>query len=483
MFQEIKNIGKHMFVYGLGGLLPKAIGFLLLPFYTHYIMPAEYGVMALIDLTGYVVGIILTGQISIGLLRYYYDCPTEEERRKLITTSYFIIITTGSAILGLLQFYSPELSKIIIGDSQYTLLFRLLFVGLLAGALQDIFMAYLRAQEKSPLYVVFQFSNLLCCIVLNIYFIAFLNLSILGIFLSNAIVNSCFAISCSIWLLKRSGLSISTHYLKELVLFGLPMIPSTLFLYSLHYADRYFLKLYSTMALVGIYSVAYKIGSIVGLLVNTPFRTMWSAKLFQLAQEESGKDIQRRVLTYLLFLICFVALCLCVPIKEIVFLFTSAKYHDSYKLVPIIALGYLFLGVNWIFRGGLLIKKKTGLDAMVAGASALFNLLLNAVLIYYFGVWGAAWATMLSYFFYSALMFIVSHRYYPISYEFTRLTKILFATSVVYAVSTLIPDMDLFYSLFVKALLIACFPLFLYFLGFFDAGEKNKFYQAIKAVR
>ena len=41
--KELGRLLKHSAIYGFSNVLGKAIGFLLIPLYTHYIPPADYG--------------------------------------------------------------------------------------------------------------------------------------------------------------------------------------------------------------------------------------------------------------------------------------------------------------------------------------------------------------------------------------------------------------------------------------------------------
>ncbi|MFQ5454155.1 MAG: lipopolysaccharide biosynthesis protein, partial [Candidatus Zixiibacteriota bacterium] len=174
-----------MVVYGLGGFLTRAVGFLLLPFYTYYILPEEYGVMALVDLTGYILGVFITVQLSSGFMKYYYDCKSEEDKNRLIASTYLLVLLTGIIVLGILEVYAPEVCSLIVGGTEHTLLFRLVFITIFLDSLYSIFQSYIRAKERPTLFVVLQVTKTLLSLILNVYFIAFLKLSILGIFLTN----------------------------------------------------------------------------------------------------------------------------------------------------------------------------------------------------------------------------------------------------------------------------------------------------------
>lgn len=483
MFKELKDISRQFIIYGIGGLMTRAIGFILLPFYTHYIVPAEYGVMALVDMTGYLVGVFVMFEVSSAFMKFYYDSDTAEQRSELIATTHFLVALSGIVVLGVLQYFAEDICSFVIGDVKYTVLFRLLFVSLLFNGLSNIFQSNLRAEEKSTKYLLFELSRTFLALVLNIYFVAFMRLSILGIFLSTTIVSVIYAIPCTLWLMRGIWTRVSGHYLKEMVLFALPMVPSGLFELTFHYSDRFFLKTYSTMEQVGIYSVAGKFSMILGILIAYPFRLMWSAKLFDLSKKEGGMEIQQKVLTYLLFASFFVALSISIPIKEVIRLLLPSGYQEASRFIPIVLLGISFYSLNWIFKGGLLIKKRTGLISVVAGVTAALNILFNWFLVRPFGAIGAAWAISISYFSYSAIMFAVSYRYYPVTYETARMVKLVMAAAIVYAGSRLLPETALALDLAIKAALVLTFPLLLYFMNFYDRKEKDYISRAVYALR
>ena len=66
---QLKRLGKHSVIYGLGGLVSRILAVLLLPLYTRYLSPSDYGkVETLIALTT-VVGIVWVGRAVLGALR------------------------------------------------------------------------------------------------------------------------------------------------------------------------------------------------------------------------------------------------------------------------------------------------------------------------------------------------------------------------------------------------------------------------------
>src|SRR5262249_10593018 len=95
---ELKFLLKHSSIYGIGTVLSRAVAFLLLPLYTRYLTPTDYGVLELIDTTTGLVGIVVGLGVSTSVSRFYYQRETEAERNRLMSTVY-ILVTFGTTAL------------------------------------------------------------------------------------------------------------------------------------------------------------------------------------------------------------------------------------------------------------------------------------------------------------------------------------------------------------------------------------------------
>jgi O-antigen/teichoic acid export membrane protein len=87
MFDIVKNLTKHSLIYGLSGILSRSIGFLLIPLYTHYLTPADYGTLELLDLTSYIIGMLAAMGISNSVMRFYYEFSEQEMKDQVISVA------------------------------------------------------------------------------------------------------------------------------------------------------------------------------------------------------------------------------------------------------------------------------------------------------------------------------------------------------------------------------------------------------------
>src|ERR1700722_4289869 len=86
--REIQTAVKHSAVYGLGNVLAKALGFLMLPVYTHFLNPVDYGILEILDLSMSLIGMFLNMGITAAVLRSYAGAGSDEERKTTISTAF-----------------------------------------------------------------------------------------------------------------------------------------------------------------------------------------------------------------------------------------------------------------------------------------------------------------------------------------------------------------------------------------------------------
>lgn len=82
MFSYLKNLAKHFLNYSFAQILTKAMGFLLIPLYTRYLLPADYGIVStLAAITGILVVFYEMGQRN-SWIRFYYDYHGDKKELK-----------------------------------------------------------------------------------------------------------------------------------------------------------------------------------------------------------------------------------------------------------------------------------------------------------------------------------------------------------------------------------------------------------------
>jgi O-antigen/teichoic acid export membrane protein len=344
----------------------------------------------------------------------------------------------------------------------------------LASSFNIVCLSYLRAKQRSALVVGAGLASLVLSLSLNIYFIAVRHSGAVGVLYSGLISTVLATLPLGVYVLRQVKFSFSYKKLKDVVTFGAPLIITSIAAFTVNFSDRFFLRHYATISTVGVYALGYKFGFMISVLLVQPFDLIWQARIYQIAKQNPTGEIVRRVFEYYCFLLVFAALGLSLFIREFLTIVSAPSFHSAYKLVPVIALAYVFQGTNRFFLTGTYISKKTVYLGAVGLVNAATNIALNFLLIPRFGMLGAAWATACSFFFMSVLAWRVSQSVHRIPYVFSRVAMLLGLAAFLCLACNLI----VFPSLLVQALfkfgVFALFPVALYLLGFFHKHELDK---------
>lgn len=470
---ESKLLARHSIIYGIGTSVNKIAGFLLLPIYTRYLTTHDYGIKELVGLSTDIIGVLTAASISTAFYRFYFEYKEEHERNLVVSSSYIFLGTFGLLSVALLCFSAPLLAKYILNSSSLSILFLVAFASLWFQMLNGIGLNYLRVTMKSLQYILLSFFRLFLAIALNIYFIIFLHMGVLGILVSTLITSIVVFFILNVPQLYRVGFRFSPKIVREMLKFGLPMIPSQMGSFIVHVSDRFFLKAYCSIADAGLYALGYRFGGLPGTFVSEPFNQVWQPRRLEVYEQDNSEEVFGRIFTYFLVLICFTALGVAVLTKDVLMIMAEKEFWPAYRIVPIIVLANVIFTFNYHFNMGIIIEKKTKYFAYINSSNAALNLALNFILIPRYGIYGAAFATLFSYSYLTVLTYYFSNKFFKIGFEFMRMGKIAAAAGLIYIVSLQVNLHSLYADVFVKLLIICTFPLVLYFMKFYTREEKT----------
>jgi len=484
MFSILKGLVRHSVVYGLGYSLTRFIGFLLLPLYTNYFLPREYGIAALVFTFLAIANVIFTLGLNTAFLRFFVLADSREEKKRIFSTVYLSTIFTTILFASLVFIFSAHLSRLILGQAQYSALIRL-SSGILFFDTFSVFpLLILRAEQQSGKFIKINLINVITNFGLNILFIVHLSWGVEAIFRANLIASAVSFLLLSPIICRYFNFSPSGQIYKELLKFGLPYIPSTLSVTLMDIIDRLLLGKLTDTGTVGIYNAGYKLGMIMALVV-AGFRFAWHPFFLSTSRRQEAKEVFSKVLTYFLLFTGFIFLTVSFFVDDIVrfhifgFTIFGPNYWKATQIVPLILLSYIFYGVYVNFLVGIYLEKKTGYLPLITGLGAGSNIIGNLLLIPRLGMMGAACATLGAYLLMALLLYFFSQQHYPISYEYGRLVKIAAVCSALFFLGRLgihlhLPAWGL--SAYKIALLIF-YPLILLTIRFFHPSEIDRIRQ------
>ena len=325
------------------------------------------------------------------------------------------------------------------------------------GNLAELGFVYLRIRQWPVLFVCLSLAQLLVNVGLNVWFIAFRGMGVWGFVLARLLAAAVGAIISLAITTVSVGWRFHWDKAISLVKFGAPLIVSSVSVFVIHFSDRFFLSKYGTLAQVGIYALAYKVGFLVTYAVGEPFGRVWSVTLYGYVSEPRWQGEFARVLRYLTFALFGMALALSIFSTEGLSLVSSAAYGPAAALVAPIAFGYALREGGDFFRGVLFINRRTKVFGMITLFCAALNIVLNFLWIPTWGPAGAAWATFFTWFAYMILCWSTAVKEHRIPYTTGSFVRVFVLACVACFVGRQIPEGNLLLSLPLKTALLLVF--------------------------
>ncbi|MCC6642431.1 MAG: oligosaccharide flippase family protein [Deltaproteobacteria bacterium] len=470
----MRRLASDTLIYGLGSVANQAVAFLLLPLYTRYLTPADYGTLALIGAAGSVLGLVAALGIHSGLTRVYFLYDTPEDRDAVVTTGLaFGIVTSTLTALSLLVF-SDVLAPLLLDVPDSIRYVRLAIVLYSLTALGMIGLSILQIHQRARAYITCTLAGLLTSISLTIYMVAVAGRGVIGVLegqLAGMIVQLVLSLLLS---LPRLSPRIGQRSLREMLAFCVPLLPTNLAAWVLGLADRYALKEYGSFANVGLYSLGYRFGSIFETLFMRPFSLAWPPYVFSILDQPGHREICARVLEYYTVLGGTLVLAVGLLGDEVIRVIATASFFEAGKVIYWIGLGFLLRGSTFITVTGIHVRQKTHYSSYAYGVGMVINLALLLLLVPRFGMMGAAFAVVITYATVSLALWAIAQRIYPMPYRLGRVGALLGMLTGLYLLGIFLAPEPVWLRVPFKLGCLAAFPGLLLVGRFFTPDELAK---------
>jgi O-antigen/teichoic acid export membrane protein len=451
---------------------------ILLPLYTHYLAPHDYGRIATLAALVIVLTIVLRMGITSAFFRFYFDSTDRGHRLQVLRTSFWF--TMGVATLGLIGLValSKPISHVLFGTSSDWELVAASGVALWAQTNYEQLTSLFRVEERAVAFVTASIANILITVGATLTLVVGFEEGPLGVIVGNFTGTLVVYLSLLGYRREQLGLSFDRQLLRAMNRFGMPLVPAAMFMWVTNFSDRFFLGQWTDQNEVGVYSVGVQISSAMVLLL-TAFRTAWPAFAYSIESDEEASETYGWVLTYLTLITSWIATALALLSPWIVHLLTNKPaFYDASSVVGPLAFSSVALGGYIVVSIGVGRSRRTGFNWVVTLAAALVNFALNVILIPRYEMMGAAIATVAAYTVMFAAMAWWSHRLYPIHYQWRRLLTAS-GLGVALVVAGKLAEVDLPLAI----VLSLAYPVLLLALGFYLPAERRAMARRLRLAR
>jgi O-antigen/teichoic acid export membrane protein len=471
---RLASLGGYTMMFAVVTILTKAVSFVMLPVYTRYLRPSQYGAMELIELSFDVLTMVAGTRLLGGVFRYYYKAGTETERNAVISTGALLICGGYAAVGAIAYMAATPIATFVLGDASLSGLARIGSLALASQSLTSLPPALLRVQGRFRSVVVVQLARLAMQVALNVLFLVHYLLGPNAIFLSTLLANLCVGGVVLVMVMRPVGLHFSRHAATALYRFGFPLIVVQAATFILTFGDRPFLKAATNLTSVGIYTTAYQFAFALNSLTQTPFSLVWEPKRFEIATHPDHDAIYARVFVYFNVVLMAGALGFAMFTHDVLHLIATKPFYGASDYVPLLVVSIVLQGWAGMHDLGILVSERTKYLAIANWAAAIVTLIAYAILIPRYHLYGAASATVIGYFIRSALTYYFSQRLWPVRYDWEPVIRLVALTAAVYGISAYIPWGPLVYMLPVRiSMYIVYLIAVIWFAGVISESDRT----------
>jgi O-antigen/teichoic acid export membrane protein len=415
---QLRALIKRSGIYALSSLATPLVALVLAPFLTHALTHSDYGALSVLN-TAIALGAGLTqlGLASAFFRSYNFDYELPAEKLGVLSTTLYLLTLVLLPATLLVMLCAPWLAALLLQDAQMAEIVRVGGLVILCQNLTVPGFAWMRAENRAFQFVFLSVTNLLLNLVATLFLVGVWHFGIIGALLAIAIGYALVAAWTVPQILLRAGLRLHRPIARGLLAFGLPNVVNFLSVWILQLADRYMLSRLGSFSQTAMYTVAYSLGGVLGVLVISPFLLAWPSALFTIAKRKDAHRIFQLVFRWYFIVLLISAYALSLVGMAVLSLFFPLAYRVATPVIPIIALSILFYGLYNYITLGVGLKRKTWLAVVFTSSAALLNVALNFFFIPRYGSMGAALSTLIAYFVLVLIAYFVNQRLYPIRYE------------------------------------------------------------------
>jgi O-antigen/teichoic acid export membrane protein len=454
--------------YTAASILSKVIAVALLPLYTRYLTPADYGAAEVMFAAIVSASIVVRLGLIEALLRFYYKDGEEPERVVSSTFAGLFWFATIGALIAL-PFATP-ISEALL-DRPATDLARISIGGLWVLTMFEFMLTLFRLEERARAFFVTTILNVLITIGLTVVLVVGAGDGARGLLIGSYASGAAFVLALIVVQRRRLSLRFDRHLLRRLLRFGLPTMPAEASLYLLNFVDRIIIVRSAGLAEAGLYSLAVKFAQAINVFVRG-FQLAWPPLAYSIREDGEARRVYATIVTLFVTGCAFAVTGMWLFSRWIVRALAAPEFFGSYKAIGLISTAVTLYALYLVL---VVILGRTGrtefnLPATVAALAA--NVILNLILVPPLGIVGAALALVASYVVVLVLMYGFTQRLFPVPYEWGRLGRVVLISAALAGAGELLMPTAGFAGLLGRAALFVAYPLALFASGFFTSGER-----------
>ena len=377
-------------IYGLGNVVNKLVTLLLLPIFTAYLTPKDYGVVSMLTVVGgFIIPIFALGLgSSIGIL--YFDTREPCERRSIIWSAAAVLLASAGVMALTGWMLAQPLSRLLLSDEAYAMHTMIAMATAAAGVAGIPWQLRLQFEERPLAFIIVTILGLAAGTAASLWFVVMLNQGAMGALIGGFVGQLTGTILFLVVAADMPAASRNLRFVGRLIYHGLAFIPSFGFVFVLQNWVRWPLEWYYGLENVGIYSVGANIGAVLGLFVNA-FLSAWTPFALSYAgREDEAAAVLGRITLYYMAGFGFLSCLFFLYAAPVVQMFAQPMFYRAAEVVGLSAMGQFLSGLFMMMLPPLYFAKRVQSVVVTQAIATAVLICCGELLVPRFGIQGAA---------------------------------------------------------------------------------------------
>ena len=416
--EKYRKLFSNTAIFAASNVLSKLILSLLLPLYTRVLTSSEYGTTELVTTITQLIIPICSLAIQDSIFRFSMD---KDRHPSDVLRSSGKVVLIACILLGIvssvLLFYEPVHDWVLY-----------LWIISVVTMVRSIMSLYIKAIDKTLIFSIDNVIYNLSLALLNVFLLTFCHLKVEGYFIALILANIISIIYLGIsgdFLSQINSGKNDRNLLKDMIGYSSPLILNSISWGITHLVDKVMLTNHIGTSATGIYSAASKIPSLLSLVTGV-FTQAWTLSAISDYQQEKDKTFYMNIFNLTHLGLLFAALIIFILNNSFLAFVLGKDFSEAVDYVPVLLVGTVFLTYSNFFSPIYSAMKMSKQIMVSSFIGMIINVLLNVILIPYYGIMGACLATSISYVFIGVFRIIDCNRLFPIEIDFNRFSLSIF---------------------------------------------------------
>jgi O-antigen/teichoic acid export membrane protein len=402
----------HTATYAIGNIARRFVGFAMLPIYTRFLTPADYGVIGLLTFALALLEPILGARLGWAIPKFYYDAPDHRGRRAVIWGALGLTGAASVVSVIVLVLFRNVAADILFGNRKYALALGWFAISLLTQPVEQVGMMYLRLRERSGLFLVFSVGKLLLQLVLNLLLVVYWRGAVIGVVLSAVISSVLIGLGSCVYVAAHEAPAFDWQVTRRMMMFCWPLWLSALAGLYIGASGALYLRAFDTLSDVGRLQLGLKFAATVGFLVWMPFQQHWEPMSFQYYKQADGKQKFQLAFIAISALMFIGGLAVSIFAEPVIKVMATKSFYAAVSVVPALTLALVLDRLRTFFDFSFMITERTKMRGAYQYGTAAVITVAYVALVPRFGLIGAAAAQCLTLVGTFIYVFFLSRRYY-----------------------------------------------------------------------